>query len=454
MILSLMLRLKADSVTKYLSYGVGVITVLLPFHAWFTTWAGSNFGYLDWFRIWKELLLVPLTIGALWLLTKTPGVVQWLKRTKILSLVLIYVGLHVGLSLWALWSGRVSAEASIYALLINLRYLVFFIVVVCLASRSAWLTDNWKRLIIWPAMVVAVFGIMQVTVLPPDFLSHFGYGDSTIPAVHTIDQKLEYQRIQSTLRGPNPLGAYLVLALAVAFLGFITSRFKNKRQALLVGIFGLAMFWTYSRSAWIGAALTIGLIIWWSVKPSLKRYSLVGIAVVVLVLGGLTLVFRNNDGFQNLIFHTDEKSAAADSSNADRAEALIGGLGDVMDEPWGRGPGTAGPASFRNQPNHPRIAENYYLQIGQEVGILGLMTFIGINLLVVTALWKSRSELSLVLLASWVGLTLINMLSHAWADDTLSYLWWGLAGVALAKPISVSYNRQKAKTGKGTSGQV
>jgi hypothetical protein len=23
------------------------------------------------------------------------------------------------------------------------------------------------------------------------------------------------------------------------------------------------------------------------------------------------------------------------------------------------------------------------------------------------------------------------MLSHAWADDTLAYVWWGLAGIAM-----------------------
>ena len=24
------------------------------------------------------------------------------------------------------------------------------------------------------------------------------------------------------------------------------------------------------------------------------------------------------------------------------------------------------------------------------------------------------------------------MLSHAWTDDTLAYVWWGLAGIAMA----------------------
>jgi hypothetical protein len=48
-------------------------------------------------------------------------------------------------------------------------------------------------------------------------------------------------------------------------------------------------------------------------------------------------------------------------------------------------------------------------------------------------LWYRRSEiLARFLLASLAGITFVNLLSHAWADDTLAYLWWGLAGLAIA----------------------
>jgi hypothetical protein len=38
-------------------------------------------------------------------------------------------------------------------------------------------------------------------------------------------------------------------------------------------------------------------------------------------------------------------------------------------------------------------------------------------------------------LASLIGISVINLVSHAWMDDTLSLLWWGLAGIALAPAI-------------------
>ena len=59
--------------------------------------------------------------------------------------------------------------------------------------------------------------------------------------------------------------------------------------------------------------------------------------------------------------------------------------------------------------------------------------FILINLGVGYLLWLRRSDpMALCLFASLIGLSFINMLSHGWADDTIAYLWWGLAGIAMA----------------------
>jgi hypothetical protein len=43
--------------------------------------------------------------------------------------------------------------------------------------------------------------------------------------------------------------------------------------------------------------------------------------------------------------------------------------------------------------------------------------------------------LALVLFASFIGISFVNLLSHAWTDDTIAYIWWGLAGAAMALPL-------------------
>jgi hypothetical protein len=36
------------------------------------------------------------------------------------------------------------------------------------------------------------------------------------------------------------------------------------------------------------------------------------------------------------------------------------------------------------------------------------------------------------LLASLIGISVASFLAYTWADDTLAFIWWGLAGIAMA----------------------
>jgi F0F1-type ATP synthase assembly protein I len=269
-------------------------------------------------------------------------------------------------------------------------------------------------------------------------LRHAGYGPETIAAVQTVDQKEAYYRVQSTLRGSNPLGAYLVVVSSAILAWLITKR-TSRQVTLAAGLFLVATLavlgHTYSRSAYIGAAVA-GVVVCWLLLRTTKarQWLLAGMIALALVAAGSFAVLRDNDQFENTFFHTDETSQAADSSNEARAQALQQGIVDVAHEPLGRGPGTAGPASQYNLVP-ARIAENYYLQIGQEVGWIGLVLFIAILVMVGQALREQRkTAFGAMLLASLIGISLINLLSHAWTDDTLSLVWWGLAGIAIATP--------------------
>lgn len=425
---------KLNSVAIWL---IATILVLLPFHAFFTTWLGSNFGHLDLFRIWKELLMIPLAVYALVILWCDKGLARRMASSWLVRLSLLYIGFFLIFGLVARSSGSANDSALLYSWITNLRLVGFMLIVWIISSKNQLIIRNWLRIVLAPAAVVVVFGLVQRLCLPADFLRHFGYGPNTIPAVQTVDQKLAFRRIQSTLRGSNPLGAYLVVALAALIAGW-------RRYWLFILATAGALFLTYSRSAWLGAAVVVALLVWYYLPRHLRKLALLVVAVAVLAGGGAVWGLRHNDAVQNTFFHSDEKSRSSVSSNAARSSAMVNGLRNVWHQPFGQGPGTAGPASVRN--NHPaRIAENYYIQIAQEVGIVGLSLFVAINVLVAKALWQRRSSpLALALLASLVGITLVNMLSHAWSDDTLSLLWWGLAGAAMCLPSAIM-NKQQTK---------
>jgi len=426
-----------------LSIVVVAVLVLLPFSAFLTTWLGSNSGGYHAIQLWKELIIC-LSAISLIVLTPYPKLKKFLAQEKLLwGLIALYAVLTLGLGKLALSAGNVNATALIYSLIINLRFLLFFGVTYMLYSQTA--KPAWVKILLIPAALVVGFGLLQLA-LPAAFLAHFGYSPHTILPFEYVNSNSHYFRVQSTLRGPNPLGAYLIVIMSAIVMLYFRQR-KHRTILLTLGLATIfVIIFSYSRSALAGTLLSLLLLLIYQVvlakKGQFNRrlFFMVG-GFFVLVIG-FGIAYRNSHVVQELLLHTDSASQVKLSSNGARVQALKVGLHDVIHEPFGRGPGTAGPASVHN--NHaPRIAENYFIQIGQEVGVFGAAVFIAINGLVAYLLWRQRSlPLAVMLLASLAGITLVNMLLHAWTDDTLSLIWWGLAGMALA-PSDILNKKRK-----------
>ncbi len=421
---------------------ISVILVLLPFHAFLTVWLASNFGHYTALRLWKEALLLVCSLGVLYLLLTDIKIRSHTLSRRLVWLIIAYCGLLLGSGLLALYNHTVTPKALGYGLISDTRFLVFFLFCWMVALRTARLHKNWQRLLLWPAVVVIAFGLLQMLLLPNDFLRHFGYGSQTIAPFETINHNAFYLRVQSTLRGSNPLGAYLVVPLTVLTVLIVRGqRCWQRLVLLLAGL--LALGFTFSRSAWLGTAIALGLAAVLGARSASARRRVIYLGLAgVVVLAGFGLAVRHNPRYQNVVFHTETNTTAIQSSNQGHVSALQTGLRDIAHQPLGRGTGTAGPASVYN--NHQtRIAENYFLQIGQEVGLVGLTLFVLITGAVGYLLWSHRADpLALSLFASLVGLSVINLLAHAWADDSLAYIWWGFAGIAMA-PRAILADRVK-----------
>ncbi len=420
---------------KLANYLVAAVLVLVPFHAFLTIWLSQLVGHYTLLRLWDEVALLALIIICFVWLAQDKALRDRLSKSLLVKLIVAYAALTILLGVVSIAKGEVTAKALAYGLLVNLRYLAWFVAVGVVVQRSPWLARKWPRLVLAPAVVVVVFAGLQYTVLPNNFLAHFGYNAATtIAPIETINHNPNYIRVMSTLRGANPLGAYLVI-VGSALAAFVLAGRRRLFCAALGLLTLLALFASGSRSAWLGLVLAVAIICYSGLKGRRARFMLAGAsaAIVVFALTGF-LLLRHNQSVQNAVLHTQDASSVRVTSNGAHASALRTGLKDVVAQPFGDGPGTAGPASVYNTGHPTRLAENYYVQVAQETGWFGLALFGCILSVLGIRLYRLAgvSRLALSMFASLIGLCIVNLLSHAWVDDTLAYLWWGLAAIAVA----------------------
>ena len=418
------------------------IAVGMAIHTPLTLWLGVQAP--DWVltvKGWKEVLM-----GVALLLLVVAAVRQkkfnQLLDDRLLQLSLVYAGLHF-VMMMVFQNGLSMAGAG---LLIDLRFVLYFVLVYVFLT----LYPTWRRAFLVAfgaaAVIVLGFAVLQVTVLPKDFLTHFGYSKATIAPYLTVDDNPALVRINSTLRGPNPLGAYAVIVLSVVLATAFRWKLRSGRglwaMIAMTLAAGVALGASYSRSSVIAAIIALGVVVLAAVKPIVRKKLLLAAGAVLIVLAALVVGFRDSYVVSNVIFHDNPSTGAAVDSNAGHAWSLADGFVRMLRQPFGAGVGSTGSASLLG--DHPVILENHYLLVAHEVGWVGLVLFAWLYVEVLRRLWARRkSALALGVFASGVGLAVIGLLLPVWTDDTVSITWWGLAAVAIAAPVITTKKAKK-----------
>lgn len=409
------------------------LLVYMPFHIFLSQSLSQLTGGLDVWKIGKDVILFGAIMFTICLVYKQG------RQTKAFTLLvlaaILYGLLHV--FLWALHPDLFERSA-ILGIIYNVRLPLLAILgagsVLLLGSKFVF--SSVMKLVVIVSTIVSALGILQYF-LPPDVLTHFGYSlERGVRAAFFIDDNPEYFRIMSTLREPNALGAYLILPTAALLALFIRIKEGSKRQ-IISGAFGLhvlAIFLTFSRSAWLALALTLLLVLYWQYSTQLhtiiKRLWPAAVAALILVAGAGFMI-KDSHFFQQYVIHSNPNETVNDLDSNDYHSLLVKqGLEGMQKEPLGHGPGTAGIVSIQN-PDGGQLTENYYVQIGYEVGIFGLLLFISINIWLYLRIRRSEELIGIVLLASFWGYIVTNMLLHTWSNEAVAAQWWILAGMAL-----------------------
>jgi hypothetical protein len=394
---------------------------------------GTIFPHYDLLiKSWKEILiLLAAVLLAIVLVQKKQ---LRLLRDPLVLLAAAYVVLHLIIAITP--TTTITMNQVIAGLMIDLRYIAYFVVVYLFLRVFPAYRKNFLVVFMFGGCVVVGFAILQVFILPHDILKYIGYNKDTIAPFLTVDQNSAYIRINSTLRGPNPLGAYAVIVLAFIGAAFVKRKIPPTRQskamAIILVVGGLVALWaSYSRSALIGAVIAAVVIAMGIARARVPRNVWIGTCVgIAVVIGGLVATW-NTPFVSQVILHEDPTRSNLVSSNDGHATSLEQGVARIIAQPLGAGVGTTGSASLYG--NSPLIIENHYLFVAHEVGWLGLILYIALFIIIIIKLWRARaSYIALAVCASGVGLAIIGLLLPVWADDTVAIIWWGLAAIALS----------------------
>lgn len=405
---------------------------LIVFHAPITVWVGVHVPSLALgVKAWKEILML-VAAGFLVVALMQVGQLKEFIKKPVIALALLYIAIHI----ISLGFYPQAAQPAVAGLMIDLRYIVYFVLVYAFLTLYPSYKKSFILVGVTGALIVVGFAVMQLF-LPKTSLEALGYGDSTIKPYMTVDQNPDYIRHNSTLRGPNPLGAYasIVLAGVVAYgvrkgRGVAAGGVKLAHVFLAVG--GAVALWiSYSRSAVLGTLVAIIAILVAAYGWRLSRRSVVVLASIAIVAGGLLFAFRDTNFIKNVVLHNSPTTGAAVDSNAGHLQSLQDSLGRLAVQPFGAGIGSTGSASILN--GDGLIIENQYLMIAHEVGWAGLGLFIALFITIMIGLWSRRQDwLALTMFGSGLGLAVVGLMLPVWADDTVSIIWWGLAAVMVS----------------------
>jgi putative inorganic carbon (HCO3(-)) transporter len=250
-------------------------------------------------------------------------------------------------------------------------------------------------------------------------------------------------RVFSTLSNPNLLAGYLVTMISLA-IGFgckaKTRRGKAGFLALTV-LFGICLVLTYSRGAWLSLLVVAGA---YGLYYNRKVFWL------MVPLIGLLLVLHN--GFYERILSIANPT---DTSAAMRMALWQSTWAMIADKPfWGIGWGSYWMVYpkydfFINDPATTIYhAHNMYLNIAAEVGIPGLVAFLGVLYshgragLTVIRNKQNRWSVGLALgvLFALIGICVNGLTDFIMFSNQLAFLFWLL--IAL---LAVLWSEQNSK---------
>ncbi len=291
---------------------------------------------------------------------------------------------------------------------------------------------RWMMLGLVPGSLV-ITGVAIFEFLAPNTAAHLisQYGLNGLETVRSRSISGVDLPRASALIGDLALSFYQMVLIALAAALYFQS---SGRRRVLSGLFLLAMVATLVATLTRSAILTSGVVIVLTGVITRRFGQLMLTALVAAILGAMAFIVAGArfDVVQRL-------TSLGDASTLGHERALRRSLDIIQGSPFGLGLGTAGTISQRQLGNLAITNENWYLQIGTEMGVIAAVLFL---VIVGVVAWHGFATyfrvhdvwlraLALGVASGAVGFLILGNLLHAWENTILSMLFFMLAGVVV-----------------------
>lgn len=321
-------------------------------------------------------------------------------------------------------------------------YLVYILTYLMAANsiRGKKLADRVADCMLLSALGASLMGIYQNIV---------GLESS----VSWLDQEMFAEigsRVVGPFDNPNVFGEYLIMVLPLALCCMALGGGIRRALGLVVtGTVGVALIFTWSRGAWLGAMLAVGLFLL-LLQPKLLRLALPGL---------LALPFLPAVVPASILNRLTSIGNLADTSTAYRVSIWTASV-KMIKEIFVTGIGTGSQAFTALYPvyalggaAYALHAHNLYLQIFIELGLLGMLTFV--IMLVLFYKWvfynyrtiTNRRYASIILALGMgiLGLLVQGLTDNVWFNYRIVLFFWILMGLAVGIGRSTTIDKSESR---------
>jgi hypothetical protein len=426
-------------------------------------------------RFWRELIVVGLAIAALRHLRARrleEGRLRFDALDKIAfsyvllgTVYLLFPGIFAG--------GTVGAHISFYARELGWRGDLLYICIF-LACRHLGLTrrdiEMLFRRFVATGIVVALAGfyeffatsswlhVMNRVIRVPQYNVRVLHSlNPTIKAVYGSASSHHFPRIGSVLLDYLGAGFYLMIAFAI-----VVQLVSLRRQPWWISaglpIIATGLLLNQGRAPIAGAILAVLVGLGSRIRHSLARRARFGLALGLAVVAAVPLL---------ITFGLAHRFVGSHKSNAGHVSQTQLGLQTMGAHPLGRGLATAAGAGQNAADRGIQatatflVSEDQWLQIGTQLGFLGLALYAATLILLAIGLTPGRSaeallegdELGLAARNALIGLFLAGSFLQTFINDQVDWPFFALCGAALAL-MDARRRQERAERALPPTGQI